>query len=76
MICYICGHWARVGGLESEHHPHCPLLSRSPTEAEVLRLLRRLCDGIRRWAADEDGVPDYLADDYEAAVSLLFVGCV
>ena len=39
--------------------------------ADLLALVGRLLDGIRRWAAEEDGIPDWLYLDYERAKALL-----
>jgi hypothetical protein len=39
--------------------------------AELERVVSVLCAGIKRWAADEDGVPDYLWHTYLESASLI-----
>lgn len=45
-----------------EHHRNCEL-----HPVATFALLQRLCDGIDKWAAEEDGVPDWLWDAYVQA---------
>lgn len=62
MLCHVCSFWAREAAMRDwgdDHHPDCPLHS-----IHLLPLLRRIADGISRWAGEEDGVPDWLWDDY------------
>lgn len=62
--CSICGAWSRMGSEWMDTHaascPHNPI-----------RLLKALVNGIRRWAAEEDGVPDWLWEEYLTACELV-----
>jgi hypothetical protein len=61
--CRFCSNWAREGQEWSDpHHVRCPL-----RPEKMLALLERLTVGIGKWAAEEDGVPDWLWHDFCAA---------
>lgn len=52
-VCKVCEFWAREGGHDKPHHERCP------ENPEYLRsVIVSLLDGIKRWAADEDGIPE------------------
>jgi hypothetical protein len=55
----------QIGGLQRS------LFNALAEAARLSAALTRLIDGVRRWAADLDGVPDYLFADYEAARAAL-----
>lgn len=60
-----CMDWGRNGlTLLTGHHRHCP---KYRIDAEGMRLLRNLLDGIEEWAADEDGVHWECWDAYRQA---------
>lgn len=53
-----CINWARENIMAPGHHKNCQYYD--PT----ITLLDRLRRGIERWADDEDGIPDFLVEDY------------
>jgi len=62
-----CVGWAGdLGDMTSEHHPECP-----KSEAKTYDLIQALTDGIERWAAEEDGVPEHLWHTYQRAKAYL-----
>jgi hypothetical protein len=59
-----CSTYARASLLDGPdgHHRNCELHPEN-----TFALIARLVDGIDRWAAEEDGVPDRLWDAYQQA---------
>jgi hypothetical protein len=62
MLCPICANWERVGDLDWPHHTVC-----DRNEANMLNVIEGLLVGIRKWAAEEDGIPDWLWDTVKRA---------
>jgi hypothetical protein len=62
MLCPICRNWERIGDMIAPHHPLC-----DRNEANLLHIITRLREGIKKWAAEEDGVPDWLWDVVKSA---------
>jgi hypothetical protein len=53
----------------TEHHSRC---EKYDPIGESMRHIELLLLGIEQWAAEEDGIPDFIIRDYES--SKLFVG--
>ena len=58
----------KTGGMFTEHHPRCekfkPL---EETKNHILALIK----GIEEWAGEEDGIPDFLWEEYKSALRLV-----
>jgi hypothetical protein len=60
-----CTTWARTNQtLLSGHHQRCEHYN---PEADAVALIAPLLEGIERWAADEDGIPEHIWEAYGRA---------
>lgn len=71
-----CNYWANTGeylplNMITGHHVNCERFTFEEIQRGTVDLLSDLVRGIEEWAANEDGVPDFIYEQYRCAKMII-----